>query len=257
MSDSPVHSIRCESVAEFLTVPKAVPGGARESRDGTLEFTQTHSWDEAVALIAAGWPAGAKAAAKALLASGSTRRDTIELVYDVAGGSVDIGAYLSGAPDCMIDCRLTPDPRGGRVLPIRISAGVSSDWSTEAMGIACAAVAQAVDSAEQAGIRCEVVVSFAASNPWTEKQGDFVIDVVVKAASDPLDLPRIAGMMHPSALRRIVFGWMESVAPARRSYGWPLKLDDAFVLQSLPRDQRAQWPKIATDWLTEKANAEQ
>src|SRR5258708_4027099 len=52
-------------------------------------------------------------------------------VYDVAGGSVDIGRYLTGDPECMITWPLQPGSHAGKVIslgvPVTYSGGVPAE----------------------------------------------------------------------------------------------------------------------------------
>ena len=71
-----------------------------ESEDiHSSEWRQTHNWDEAMDYAKNGWQAGIdQLAVEADLAvQGNT-----EVRHDIVGSVVDVGAFLSGSPECMV-----------------------------------------------------------------------------------------------------------------------------------------------------------
>lgn len=48
-----------------------------------------------------------------------------EPVWDVTGAQVDVGAYLAGTPECMIDYPLTETSKVGRVVTLVVGVGVN------------------------------------------------------------------------------------------------------------------------------------
>jgi hypothetical protein len=125
-----------------------------------------------------------------------------EPVYDVSGDSVDIGRYLSGEPECMVDFPLQPTSDVGRVITLCASVGYSA----------------AID-ADVIRRRGQVIVAFALAlsqlghnvECWADTSGSrgdrkFHVRTLVKAADDTLDPARIMfAYANPGMLRNLSF----------------------------------------------------
>jgi hypothetical protein len=147
-----------------------------------------------------------------------------EPVYDVCGDSVDIGRYLSGEPECMMDWPLQPTSAAGRVIVLCAS-----------MAYSAAVDAEVVQQRGQVIVALALALSRLGHNIelWSDQHcGNSVPDietrVLVKGADDTLDPARIMfAYAHPAMLRRLGFAVGEG-HPGRWSrhnkfmYGMPL-----------------------------------
>jgi len=79
--------------------------------------------------------------------------------YDVAGGEVDIGRYLAGEPESMVEYALQPLSRAGRVL--RLQVEVSQSWRVAAATIRAIgnAVVALADGLRVRGVGLEIAVT--------------------------------------------------------------------------------------------------
>jgi len=166
--------------------------------------------------------------------------------YDVTGSYVDVGEYVQGVPECMVDFR--EDRRTSRFASILVSGVVSAGLeSEEAMnrGVVIAAI---VDILESRGVRCDVTLVFR-----NDRDGGILeYTVTLKRASEPLNLDVLTfGVAHPACFRRLVFGVMEHETDEVRTlmgiydgggYGHVTRIPeppDAIVFQS---------PRMGEDW---------
>lgn len=128
----------------------------------------------------------------------SYRADT--MVYDVTGDSVDIGRYLSGEPECMIDFPLQPTSVVGRiitlVIPVTFSGSVT-DETYQDRGRVVTAFALALS---RLGHACEIWID--RRNCAHSGKRETRIRTLVKGADDTLDPSRIMfALAHADVLR--------------------------------------------------------
>ena len=72
-------------------------------------------------------------------------------VWDVTGAQVDVGAYLAGTPECMIDYPLTETTKVGRVITLVASISISGSISADTIAPTRTAYRGARAGASQAG----------------------------------------------------------------------------------------------------------
>lgn len=213
-------TIECDGLSAFLSPGPRKALERDSSESGTLEFTGTRSYAEAVRIMREGWPEAAEQARalSAQLAAETADSMTTERpapVWDVAGDDADVSRYLEGEPENMVAWMPEPVPAAGRVVRIVLAGRVA--WSVGESDLQRAAVmmAAAADALEARGVRVEIVVAYAVA--W----GSTMLEIRhrLKAAEEPLDLPRVVAGMHPSAFRRVAFRWMETVPDLPPGYG--------------------------------------
>lgn len=165
------------------------------------------TYQEAQRLARDGWPDGLKKIAPTLARVDDLVAHVLKekvLVYDVVGDCPDVGAYLSGIPECM----LAQDEQDGAAKVVRVIVNIGASFGVsaktlEARGIVACAL---VDALERVGYRCEVVVKLALSSGGNEE----LISSVFKTAQEPLNLDRIAfALIHPAFFRRLLFRVLE------------------------------------------------
>ncbi len=191
---------------EFLEAaqqPETIRGDGRHARD---EWAGG-SWEEALRLAVDGWSVplrdtevtvGALRERAGLGASVTT----LEPAWDVTGSEVDIGAYLAGVPECMVDAVPTRTSRRGRIVAFLVPASYSNRTRHAVIrnrGIALATLCSAIVAA---GHSVEIWSGF------NGMVGDFRLQAVARvvSAGEPLDLGRlIFAVAHPLMLRRLWF----------------------------------------------------
>ncbi|MEC3975929.1 DUF7192 family protein [Amycolatopsis sp. H20-H5] len=197
---------------EFIDVATAAPS----ITDGSSRATGTDwpgaSWDEAVQLAIDGWPL-ALAEAEVTVAqlrdsAGLSRGVTmLEPTWDVTGAEVDVGAYLSGIPECMVDAVPREVSRRGKVISFLVPSGYSNTVEHQSIinrGLALATLCTAIIDA---GHSVEI---WSGDTGWihlpeTKQRYRRVARVI--EAGEPFDVGRlIFAVAHPAMLRRLWFG---------------------------------------------------
>jgi hypothetical protein len=179
--------------------------------------------------------------------------------WDVTGSEVDIGAYLSGEPECMVDAVPQRISARGRVVTFLVPAGFINTTPHSAVhhrGVALAALCASILAA---GHSVEIWSGFCTYVSETER---FTSVARVVSAAEPLDMGRLMFVMaHPAMFRRLWFAVWDSApkSVARRmcdaNYGTepngcdpadlPEGITDPYVLPFLSPDD-PQWDTADT-----------
>jgi len=127
-------------------------------------------------------------------------------VWDVTGAQVDVGAYLAGTPECMIDYPLSTTSKAGRVITLCASVTYSGSLSAETVikrGRVITALALALS---RLGHNTELWADLTGKND----KGELQVRVLVKSADDELDPAKVMyAFAHPSMLRQLHFSALE------------------------------------------------
>ncbi len=138
-------------------------------------------------------------------------KPAFESYFDVSGGTVDIGRFLDGEPECMVETRLIEIAKPGRVVSLLIDGFYSSSIKPKsiiARGVAIVALIEALEKMQH-GTEVWYETSFR-GNPLTYL-------VKLKSAEDVLDVDMLMfAIAHPSAYRRINFAAQERVGENRK-----------------------------------------
>src|SRR5215475_3337893 len=185
----------------------AAEKGQRQSRtSGREEWFGTASWQETVDLVERGWPQGRDLMGQILAnVEAQTQNEIVKdaFVWDVTGDFVDVGAYCSGEPECMVR---TQRKRLAKVRVARLCANLSASGgvSAEVLRWRGACILALVDKLQASGIRAEVDIALC-----QKKNENAIIRLVtVKRAEEPLHLDTLAfHLSNPSSLRRIFFSY--------------------------------------------------
>lgn len=227
------------------------------SRRWDRSFTWTDDMGQAVALAKEGWSEVRDKVR--LIADGITHdfSDRIEERhtpnYDVTGGSVDVGRFLMGEPECMIDFIVEPVASIGKVVHVMYNGSVSGSVSTEALSLRGATCLALIDVLEALGYSTVVDVQFPVRNA---REGKAAVTIRLKNSDEIYDADSLTfAIAHPSMLRRLIFGWWDGVdAKFQQSYGigntygYPTKL---IHRGDINVDSEATWqnPDDAKRWV--------
>ncbi len=204
------HFNSLEEFYRFITtkeVNSVFKGSTLSSKiKGREDFTGTSSFEEAVDLFKYGWNGMAKKIEDKLkveiknIANQRSRRS----VYDVVGGNCSVPRYLQGVPTAMINQKTVMKKQ--RVVTINknisYNAGVNQreiiEESIKALKI--------VREIEATGVRVNLNIIWSC-----EDMGErFKLTIRVKSANERLNVSKLAfPLVHPSMLRRLLFGWLE------------------------------------------------
>jgi hypothetical protein len=251
----------------FLDAATAAPTIANADSRNTGTDWPGATWDEAVRLAVDGWPLALEEADVTVAQlresaglSGSVVM--LEPTWDVTGSEVDVGAYLAGVPECMIDAVPREISRRGKVITFLVPAGYVNTVEHEVIinrGLALATLCTAIIDA---GHSVEIWSGFTGWLDLPEAEQRFSGLTRVIEAGEPFDVGRlIFAVAHPAMLRRLWFGVWDAqpreVAKAMRegNYGHgpytctaadlPDEVTEPYVFPFLSREDE-QWDDLAT-----------
>ncbi len=147
--------------------------------------------------------------------------------FDVSGGGVDIGRYLNGEPECMMETKLATVAKPGRVVSILVDGFYSSGiGSADIIRRGCAIVAL-VDSLEKLQHNTEIWLEMSLRSAIDRKPITYLVKL--KGAEDALDVDMLMfAVANPASYRRIGFAAQERVGENREfragesnNYGGP------------------------------------
>lgn len=252
---------------EFLdaaTAPPSIDNGSSRRANSAWHGA---SWDEAIRLATDGWQ---MALDEAEVTVGELRENAglshqitvLEPTWDVTGSEVDVGAYLAGVPECMVDAVPRRISRRGKVITFLVPAGYTQDIKHDVIinrGLALATLCTAIIDA---GHSVEIWSGDAGILHRHHGKQRFCGVARVIAAGEPFDVGRlIFAVAHPAMLRRLWFGVWEAqpkefaAAMVADNYGHapctceasdlPAEITDPYVFPYLASEDR-QWDDLPT-----------
>lgn len=143
------------------------------------------------------------------------------LTHDVSGEILDVGAFVSGEPECFMRKLNRPEPKC-----ISITADMSFTWYVDQDYIAnrAAAIVALIDELQFAGYAVDFHVQLKIKGL---EKSNLVVDVGIPCR--PVDINTVAFICSPSFLRRFVFSTLETYCEKNRPgygyYGQGIPLD--------------------------------
>lgn len=126
----------------------------------------------------------------------------------IAGGAVNVGRVMTGAPKCFTQYTRIMAPGVARVIRIAVSVSNVASIPNEMIRSRGAAIVALIDALTRKGWACEVW-AVAASKV---SGGSHIVstEVCLQSASDPLDVDGLMfNLAHPSMFRRMIFAERE------------------------------------------------
>lgn len=175
------------------------------SVDGSLSFTKTKDFNEAVELFKNGWSDMSTKLVQKLKVVENKMEPTMKAktTLSVCGYQAVVPLYLNGVPANMVNKKMVPVKQ--KVITINKSinynCGVSSDTiideSIKAM--------QIVKKLEAQGLRCNLNIVLG-----TMEDKKIFVKIRIKSANEKLNVSKLAfPLVHPSMLRRLFFRFIE------------------------------------------------
>ena len=184
------------------------------------------SWADVTEYLRHGWEEGIKASLPIAESALETidrelPHDSFESEWLLTGSEVDVGRYLQGVPECMIEYRPVKVSRVGRVVTLVVSVAISAAVSESSIikrGAAIVGLAMALEEAQHA---CEIWLDWSNSPMGADQSSVMTIRTPVKLAHDSIDPAMLAYLLgHPTVLRRMMFAaGHELPASIRSHYG--------------------------------------
>jgi|GEM_PF-1410864 len=190
----------------------------RSSVQGSKKFTGTQSLDEAIDLARYGWPEGHQRLANELdklqveELSGESLHPEIQ--WGETGVFPDVGRYLEGEPENMIDFVFPPDPPG-KIIDLTANVGYAHTVPTEDIITRGAAIVAAIQKLQLHGFS----VGLTATCASLAESKNFIVEyhVPLVRPGEYLDMDAAAfALVHPSFQRRLIFATKEAEPAAIR-----------------------------------------
>lgn len=219
-----------DSVGEFLAQANTAKKKYTSIDTDRPKWFGTSSLEQAVGLVQQGWdgrPDLSKLSSD-IESVTSSEVAKINLEHQVQGAYVDVGAYIEGVPECMVQFVEQPEPK---VVRLAFNISTSASMSREAFANRGAVTLAICNKLQLAGYAVEIV-AYECCQSGSSKHG---VSWVLKSSAQPLDEDSLAfWCCHPSALRRIHFLYCESMDDKVRaefgynggSYGRPCALNE-------------------------------
>lgn len=182
--------------------------------DKNYKYSRTCTFQDAMDLARYGWAEGVSKIQqfeKLDLPTHETfmQNYDIQTAYSVAGGSVNIGRYLAGMPDCMRHMRTSNHHAlPSRVQKIIIISNTAGRVLADEILKYGYKIYQIIDALEMANIQTDITLAYAAKNYNTEQISDYCFYetyIKIKRAEDVLYPEKILFCVaHPAMFRRLV-----------------------------------------------------
>ena len=208
----------CEGSTDF-------PTNMRASRDEGRNDWASGSWEDAIEALHNGWSSVRPEIDAMTEAIEDEIRDKLvsgfREVYDVAGGGVDIGRFMSGDPDSMVTLIPMSQPKQGRVTTILVNVGFSAGVSETEIKRRGAAICALIESLERVNMTVELWCEEVVAHTDRRVHSTSSILVRVKPATETLDMDKVMfAVACPMMLRRAIFSLQECQdATYRREIG--------------------------------------
>lgn len=193
---------------DFISEMKRISdnGGGYYSHGGG-QWAGADSLSEAVRICENGWNGGRKTVEDVMgrlqTSLKQMARDMVpQMVHDVAGAYPDMGLFMEGEPECMVQFVANDDQTVGQVCRILVDCGASSLYTAEWMQKRAGAVCALVQALTMVGKSVEVWIASAVT--IGKKTHDTT--VCVHQAGKSLNVDDIAfALGHPAMLRQMIF----------------------------------------------------
>lgn len=131
-----------------------------------------------------------------------------DAIYDVAGGSVDVGRFLAGNPECMVSVMPTKIMRTGRVIKVAVSTNYDAGIHASTIRARGAAVMALVEAFAMLNHPCEIWAIQCATGRRSGSSGNrrFLYQIKVQESDQPMQWGRIMfALAHPAMRRQMGF----------------------------------------------------
>ena len=229
-----------DSLAEALDFAGNNPSPKSSNQSGGGWSGKTNNLAEAVALGHQGYdeirPEVERMFTELESQLSSRLESAFQTRFDYSGSVVDVGRYLGGEPECMIDFTPEPSSRMGRVVKVIVNGSASASVDTDRIIRRGVVVCALIDAIHKLGMGVEVYAEFPTNDTYINDRFGAVHTSLIKIhdSQQMLDINNLMfALCHPSMLRRIQFSLLEQTKWHRRdyvlnhSYGYPSALECA------------------------------
>lgn len=194
--------------ADFIgTMENVIKDDPNASGSSDPHWSGARNLRDAVSICKNGWDGGRKTVEDVMgrlqtSLKQMAREMVPHMVHDVAGAYPDMGLFMEGEPECMVQFVQNDDVTAGQVTRLLVDCGASAIFTPEWMQKRAAAVCALVEALTMVGRSVEVWIASAVT--IGSKVHDTV--VCVHQAGGVLNVDDIAFTMgHPAMLRQMIF----------------------------------------------------
>lgn len=183
-----------------------------DSETNSYSFTKTESLSEAYDLAKNGWDSGIR---ELDISMDLQVKGTTNVSHSITGGSVDVGRYLSGRPDCMMsfeDLVERDKPRLRIVVPLSYNSGVESETALEY-------AKKVLNVYQKARQKFNIALVGVFGVKYNEYNTNQITEIEIKSYEQDVVLNNLAFAFHPSFFRRIWFRFAETKDYNTPGYG--------------------------------------
>lgn len=255
-----------ESLGEAVRHAQNNPA-PRSSNSSDKEFSLTASLQDACELATKGWsdvrPQVDKLFGELEASIAMVLDESYSIRFDYSGDSVDMGRYMSGDPECMMDYVTEPQARMGRVIKIMVNVANSARITPKQIMDRGVVVVALLDVLNKLGVGVELWTEMAISDGGVDSGKRFSQLVKIHDSSEMLDVDStMFAIAHPSMLRRIGFGSIEQGNRkdlANGCYGYPSKMIcndivSADIMIEKLQDSNEYMTKSPVQWVVDTLN---
>ena len=223
------HVVReWSSMAAYIDTGEQMPDLGEKSRPGTIEFQGDGHWSETMKVARRGYvearPVVEVMSENMRAKIAPTLRPAFRSFFDVTGGQVDVGRFLAGEPENMIETELIEIARPGKVVTVLIHGGMLSKVKTRdfvARGVAIVALIEALEQMQHSTEVWLEITSSRDGDPEVYGTSRPVLTHLVKLkdAADVLDIDDLMfAVAYPGRHRRLTFS-IRQLEPDHKRFG--------------------------------------
>lgn len=187
-----------------LDTPKEYRRSAWETSDSRNDFTGSKSMNDSIKIAQEGYELDSIET----MLDGVKSSEGFELTqsFEVSGGEVEMGRYMEGIPECMIEFGFMESKKFIHLVIGSVEAGRTTN---KKILNRAAAICGIIDALEQDNYRVKLSLVMACEKfAGTTKTQLNVIDI--KDYKQPLSMAEVAGIIHTGFFRRIFWGMAEN-----------------------------------------------
>lgn len=207
-----------ETVGDYISQANTTKTPEASNKPNKNNWSGTKNLEESMKLVRGGWDGRPDLGKLSKDIASQTSADiaTINTEHQVSGAFVDIGAYLEGVPECMVEFVDQIEPR---VVKLGFNMTTSWQMKNKAFSNRGAVVLAICNKLQVAGYAVQITAYVTAKKFNASKH---TTSWIVKDSTQPLDEDSLAfWCCHPSAFRRIHFLHSESMSQdIRNEFGY-------------------------------------
>lgn len=126
--------------------------------------------------------------------------------YDVCGSYVDVGRFMQGEPECMVD--FARRPNAGKFALFLVNSSELGHTRSSAIYNKGVLIQSGIEKLESLGVRCRLISYYVNDQRNVNKWSRSAYFIQSKRYDEPFHMSSV-NLLHPSYYRRVVFGLYE------------------------------------------------